>query len=68
MVKSILGLILLMVMSISCKDKPKTSSSELPNETKVELEKVEQSLNEISNEVELKSKELDNALDVLSDI
>ncbi|WP_010180300.1 hypothetical protein [Aquimarina agarilytica] len=68
MKKYIVSLSILAITLIACTDKKKTSSKELPNETKVELKKVEKSLDDISNEVKTKSKELDDALDALDNI
>lgn len=61
-----LGISVLLLMG--CTDKKKTPPTELSNEVKVELEKVEKSLDEISQEVKTKSHELDDALNALDNI
>jgi len=68
MKKYLISLGVLAIALIACTDKKKTPTTELSTETKVELEKVEKSLDEISKEVKTKSKELDDALDALDNI
>ncbi len=61
-------LVILAISLAACTKKKKVSTTELPNETKIELEKVVNSLDEVSNEVKIKSKELDDALNELDNI
>lgn len=68
MKKILIILLLAFVALVACTDKKKTTSAKATANTKVELEKVEQSLDEISKEVKTKSKELDDALDALDNI
>jgi len=68
MKKYLISLGVLAITLMACTDKKKTTSTELSTETKAELENVEKSLDEISNDVKTKSKELDDALDALDNI
>lgn len=68
MKKYLIILGVLAIALIACTDKKKNHSIELSTDTKVELEKVEKSLDEISKEVKTKSKELDDALNALDNI
>lgn len=64
--KILVFLTFFIITLLGCKDQKKGSSEkEIPEKAKVELQKVEESINEISNEVEEKSKALDDALDAL---
>lgn len=64
----IIGLFVLGISVIACTPKKKNASTEVSEEVKIEIEKVEKSLDEISTEVKTKSKELDDALQALDDI
>jgi len=68
MKKHLISLGLIAVTLIACTDKKKNATTELSTDTKVELENVEKSLDEISKDVKTKSQELDDALDALDNI
>lgn len=68
MKKQLINLVVLAIVIIACTDKKKTPTPELSNEVNVELEKVEKSLDEISQDVKTKSHELDEALNALDNI
>lgn len=68
MKKYIFGLFILTASLIACTEKKKSISTELSSETEIKLDKVEKSLNEISNEVKTKSKELNTSLQALDSI
>lgn len=67
MKKAVIVLVIFAAL-VGCTDKKKSTTTELHSGTKVELEQVENSVDEISKEVKTKSKELDDALSVLENI
>lgn len=67
MKKAVIVLVIFAAL-VSCTDKKKSTTTGLDSGTKVELEQVENSIDEISKEVKTKSKELDDALSVLENI
>ncbi len=66
--KKTIYLLTLCSVLMACTEKKKNSITNTPSETKEQIDKVEDDLENMSKEIKTKSTELDNALNALDNI
>lgn len=68
MKKTLISAAIISTVLVGCKDQKKKTTTEVVEKTKIELQEVEKSLDDISTDVKKKSEELDKALNALENL